>query len=299
MNTPVVLMYEIIATREKINRLSFSLNDFYVFGNQSLSIPCFVPSELGFLRTVSWLYVVLNEVGKIDIKYLKTKFVVYNLESKASISNFPQLVGSLRTYLQHNLNPEEDRNLAIQKFCEQWFSEQCKTPIPEDEEHWQRCLIGLLKEANIFFITILKCIRCVEADDSKTEILFDWKSRRERIHPPHDYDRLIELVIKDIGRDDLDIVRLRNRFYVEWEKELQIRNGLFDFNVEARKLIEHAILFKHTNVLPLTGHDIISILGIQPGPEVGKILEEARVLFYEERCSREELLARLLESRSA
>jgi hypothetical protein len=80
----------------------------------------------------------------------------------------------------------------------------------------------------------------------------------------------------DIGRTNVDAVRLRNRFYDKWAQELDLLEAEYEFSHEARKLIEHALLDVMTPVLPITGKDIMDEFEIPPGPRVGKLLAEAR-----------------------
>ncbi len=62
-----------------------------------------------------------------------------------------------------------------------------------------------------------------------------------------------------------------------------------------RKLIEYALLTLATPVLPITGKDIIEVLDVAPGPEIGRLLDRAHGLYRESPCSRETLLERLIE----
>jgi len=72
-----------------------------------------------------------------------------------------------------------------------------------------------------------------------------------------------------------------------------VHQGNYNFKVEARKLIEHALLDTMTLVLPITGRDIMGKLDIPPGPQVGNLLEKARIIYNNEHCSRDELLEKL------
>jgi hypothetical protein len=66
-----------------------------------------------------------------------------------------------------------------------------------------------------------------------------------------------------------------------------------DKNREARQLVEQTMLVEAENYLPITGGDIIQMIGIPPGPEVGKVLRKARELYRKAPCSREDLLKQL------
>jgi hypothetical protein len=99
----------------------------------------------------------------------------------------------------------------------------------------------------------------------------------------------------DMGRSEIDPVAVRKKHYDQWTKHLALLNDDADIRIEARKLVEHAILTAIPDVLPITGYDLIAELGIRPGPLVGTLLEQARVLCNERRRTREELLAKLRE----
>jgi hypothetical protein len=78
---------------------------------------------------------------------------------------------------------------------------------------------------------------------------------------------------------------------------LALLNEDADVRLEARKLVEHAILTAIPDILPITGKDLISEFQIAPGPLVGRLLDEARALCSQQRLNREELLAKLREQR--
>jgi len=105
------------------------------------------------------------------------------------------------------------------------------------------------------------------------------------------------MVAAEIGRDKIDAVALRTRYFDQWNKELTLLQGDYVFEVEARKLIEHILLFELTRVMPITGSDIIREFNVPPGPAVGEFLRNARAIYDAKQCSREDLLRKLREQR--
>jgi hypothetical protein len=67
----------------------------------------------------------------------------------------------------------------------------------------------------------------------------------------------------------------------------------YDFEREARKLIEDALLKDPTSVLPITGSDILAEFGLSPGPLIGSLLAEGKRIYQLEPCSRKILLEKL------
>ena len=79
---PESLMYDIINLIDEIDNVTSRLNQIdYVFGSVTLRKPKFSPAELGFLRLVSWLYVLYYEKGKVNVNFLVNRFSVYNLDT--------------------------------------------------------------------------------------------------------------------------------------------------------------------------------------------------------------------------
>jgi hypothetical protein len=237
-------------------------------------------------------------VGKIGVAFLTDRLPTYGLDPDGRLRDHRRLVDQLRTFLQHNLDPREHHDRDVQDHCEAWLEAHCGTRVPGAHEQWQRCLLRLLEEALDFLEALLQTVRSIEQDESREEICRAWQFRIERYHPPHAFDELIAIVAADMGRDHLDPVRLRRQFYDKWTQELTLLIVEYEFAIEARKLIEHALLTAITSVLPITGHDIMQELGIPSGPDVGRILARARQLYDANPCSREMLLDQLRQERS-
>lgn len=293
--SPESIMYKIIQKKDAVNRMSERLdNGHKVFKELYLEMPKCAPAELGLLRVVSWFYVLYTEAGEINVEFLTDRFESYSLDPDKKLSNHRRLVNQLRTYFQHNLNPNKPRDLGIKEYCESWFKLFSGTLEPEEENEWSKCLNGFLKETLDFFDAMLKCIRKIEQDESREQIIKEWNFRRDKYHPPQDFDKLIIEVASDMGRESLDAIRLRKRFYPRWIKEFETRVGNYDFETEARKLIEYTILNETSAILPITGRDIIQMFAeIEPGPMVGELLEKAKIINDEEPCSSEQLLEKL------
>jgi hypothetical protein len=283
----------VIAGREEVDRLAASLKGIAngVFGPVSLAFPKLSPPELGFLRTVSYLFVLYHEVGKVEVKFLAEKFETYGID--ASLEQHAVLVRELRTYLQHNLNALHDHDRGIQESCENWMRDKCGTVIPARDEHWNVCLVALLSKALELLDGMRRTIRAIELDESRDEIRREWQFRIERNHFPAKFDSLISVVAFDMGRGEIDPVKFRQRFYDQWARELSLLNPGYEFRVEGRKLIERALLSTLTPVLPITGRDIMDNFGLSPGPQIGELLETARRIYEQEPCTRETLLRQL------
>ena len=126
-------------------------------------------------------------------------------------------------------------------------------------------------------------------------IVQEWIIRLRRYHPPHEFDTLISKVASDMGRDTIDPVRLRERYYGKWTNDLSQLQGEYEFDFEARRLIEHTLLTETAATMPITGEDVKEVFSISPGPEVGRLLARADALYQSTPCPRASLLQLLME----
>jgi hypothetical protein len=299
MATPTDLMLGIIARVERVDRLTLALfgePDKRVFGSlPSSGIPTLTPAELGFIRSASWLYMAYHEIGAASLRFLIGLMGAYRLDAERSAAHYAS-VREMRTFLQHNLTLSPSGSPRAQSVCEDWLASKCGSAVPALDGEWLQCLEALLGDAVAFLAVVEACVRAIEADDARDSVLRDWGRARMRHHPPEQFDGLVEQVAGDLGIDAVDAPALRKRYYDRWVKHLRALTE-YSFDIEARKLIEHALLREVTKLPPITGHDIIDLLGIPPGPKVGDALRQAYALYdADPSCSRDELLARLRAS---
>lgn len=289
------LLLTILRLRDEANGLSRGLvgRDHLLFRETSLDTPPLSPAELGFLRVVAWLYVHYHEVGLVGTKFLSGLFDAYELAQPEALRRHMRRVAQLRTYMQHNLDPGKPRDREIQADSERWFQEVCGSRVPAREDQWEHCLEALLEEAHEFLDGCVATIREIEQDEGRDEVVEQWTFRAKRHHTPEAFDRIVAEVATDLGREHLDVVRFRKRFYDRWIEALDLLDGEYDFAVEGRRVVESSLLTEAVPVLPITGTDVMAEFGLQPGPHVGDLLERARSLFGEAPCDGTELLARL------
>ena len=200
----------------------------------------------------------------------------------------------MRTLLQHNIANKDDRNSGVQKKCSEWFKSICGNSKPENDYDWEKSLIKLVDEAQRFLEAILKCIQCIEGDESKDEIINLWNMRRKRYFSPWDYDNLIREVMGDVGVTK-DVVRLRNRYQSKWNEVLKNSSINSDFRFELKKLILDTLLDEQEILMTLMPDDIISEFGIAAGsPEMRKLLAKAKKIHrIDSELTKEQILARL------
>lgn len=290
--SPGERLLEIVRIRDELNALSRALLESAteMFGSMSLALPNVQgAAELAFIRTVSWLYVLYAEAGRPSVGFLVQR-------SESSASPFGQhfrLVRSLRTWGQHNVDGSSPRDRELLDLCETWFERHCSTRVPRSEENWRHLLEALLAEAQAFLEHVRDALDSVERDEDRESICRQWDDRIRKDWPAHRYHRLIEIAAADLGRTAVDPVRLYERHANSINVGMSLIKDDADLELEARRLVERALLSEAIRVLPITGTDIIATFEIRPGPRVGQLLECARDLYAAEPCDKETLLGRI------
>lgn len=180
--SPQNSMLSILDRFNKINMISLRFNPhkFDVLGKVSLPVHQLNPYELGFYRATSWLYALYFESDRVNVDFLCAQLAAYNIEQDDGHS---RIVQQMRTYFQHNLDPTREQNRMIQLTCEHWFQKQCQAHAPSPSKQWGICLQHLLGDALIFLTALRDCVRCIEQDERRENILQQWLFRRQRYHP--------------------------------------------------------------------------------------------------------------------
>ena len=289
------LMYQIGVLKQELEERSASLLGVprTAFQQTSVRNPRFSPPELGFYQTVTWLYAFYYEAGRVSLRFLIDRLETYGLGQDGDLGRHYEVVGRLRTFLQHNLNLDSVRNIRTRRTSEEWFSSACGSVIPGSDEEWNQCLVHILSDSETFLTATIECVRAVERDEASAMIIKQWSTRLVRDHPKHEFVNLVSMVIHDIGQDFLDPERLTERYYDSWVSNLRFRSEDYSFEEEGRRLIEHTILNEAQMPPPVSSQDIMKEFGIAPGPELGALLRKARALYAAAPCDRDQLIARL------
>src|ERR1039458_3751178 len=109
--TADALLLKIIRKAEDVNARATALLAATpgIFDKVSHKIPKLEPPELGYIRTTSWLYVLYYEAGRVNRQYVEELLAVYGLNTGVALHH-GELVQSMRTLLQHNLDITESHD---------------------------------------------------------------------------------------------------------------------------------------------------------------------------------------------
>ena len=289
------LMYQIGALKEELDSRASSILGVRRSAFQEMFIrsPRTFPPELAFYQVVTWLYGFYYEAGRVSLSFLIERFAIYELALQGGHTQHYENVRCLRTYLQHNLNLDSEQDLETQRRSEEWFTKSCGSTMPGIDKEWNDCVARILKDSEALLAAAIECVRAIEQDESSGIIIQQWSVRLRRYHPQHEFERLVAIVVHDLGQDSLGTSQITARYYDKWSKELRSRSVDYVFEEEARRLIEHTILSEAELPLPISGRDVMRAFSMPPGPKVGEFLRYARVSYLESPCDKEQLMTRL------
>ena len=280
---------DILRSYQSTNALARSIIGRPAFDELHVLLPDPGKAEPAFIRATSWLYCLYFEAGRVSITFLRRLGEAFSLVNREASDHHIEVVRCLRTELHHNLG-FADSDQAARTEAESWRRKSCGTAMPRTDPQWLACYQSIVDNARIFLGGLDEVVRRVEADGSDSQQhIDDWLRRLKRDRPAADFDPLINDAKYRLSREALNTVAFRNKHVALWRKQLDLLDDGFDFSFEALRLIEKELLHEDGVILPITGKDIVDGLGVPPGPQVGRLLEEARRHFEVHHCTKESL----------
>jgi len=214
----------------------------------------------------------------------------FGLDIDENYKIYFKLIHSLRTNLQHSVKLENVRNDSLRQMTEIWFVSNVHVSSPNTSVHWKKSLGVLLSESLSFFEALDRVVKIITANTDAQLLMRSWNQYASHFHEPSDFDQIIYDVAYEIGIQ-VDIVKHRNKYFETWAKKIEVLPLGYNFELEARKMVQKTLL--EDPPIPITTSEIIEELKISAGPKVGFYLKQAKILYFDNPCSKEELLERL------
>lgn len=258
------------------NNLDQALNLFEAINHKTLKES---PSELGFVYLIAYLYILYFESGKVNLDYIIEKMDVYNGESGIFKSHIKE-VNNFRTFLFHNLDESKKKDRPKVLDCKMWYQDVAGVQIPFLDNHWEKCFNKMLDDNQKLIRAVTKCLKSIQVDPMRDYIIEEWKFKVEsRIEKHECYDLVVEVSSYLYKR--VNVEKLLNDKFSNWKKELKYEklSSKSEYLIEMKKVIEKDLIKEVPKRLPLTGSDLIDILNVKPGPQIGEILKYAAELW--------------------
>ena len=254
--------------------------------------------EASFLRLVAWSYVLVFEAGRVTIPYL-LQLPADSRKTSSEAKEARNLLHDLRTWSFHNLGFGRDRDVAISRRVQRWFIGTCGVYPPESPMAWKSCFVRLCSEVEKIVLHCQGAMTSVlSAPDDGEAATDDLRRRINRAWAAHEFHKLVGDATIRLG------MRVNAKSFCEtrltrWRGYLESIPDNDDPKSHMVRMIERDLLDHAADVLPIDGRDVMRVLKLDAGPEIGSILRRARELFRSGVQNSEDLLIRLKEERGS
>lgn len=256
--------------------------------------PASEADEASFLRLTAWSYAMLFEAGRISIPFL------LELNYPGATATIAQQhkqtrtdVQSLRTWLFHNLTFDENHGLNVRRIVSAWFVDTCEATSPTSKAHWRTCFRRLCIDVHALVRHCSVALSAVATSPEDRDIVFDDLRRRlARDWEPYQFDIIVQDSAARLG-EKINAKAFRDRRLADWRRYISALPEDADLEQQMERLIDGEVVDHFRSVLPVRTQDIMDVLGLDPGPEVGRAIELARRIFELGVRDRDQLLSRV------
>jgi hypothetical protein len=225
-------------------------------GDVSVMLPRGLHDELDFYRLVNWGYVLTEEAAKIPLAFLT------RLPPLRTDGSLKKEIGTLRTYVAHNLDIERKRDQKMLAFAHRWFKDACGTGTPRDNAHYGGCCRVLATRLQSMLESAITASDALDDPTDGPRLIADLKNRIDLSWEAHRFDPLVEACAARLGNPMLDLRELRRKHLDKWRQTIAMadendREGALTLQIEA------ALLDAIGNALPLTAQRASARLAIE------------------------------------
>lgn len=284
------LWSELVEKQTEANQLTTALMQLPFFVTTAATTPTPVGSdapEFDFFRLVSWGYVCLFEQARSNLPSVERLMGGLGV-NPGRIKSVREYVDRLRTFLQHSLQYNSDRDRATIEAAGDWFQLSIGRRLPSIKDY-EKCSRKLLMQLHDAHDDLLQFLRKVNDDELRELTLRQWRHMRETSWPKNQFQQIVDNVLISQDRDDLNGRVVCERVLNQLQERLSATNDSQDRVAILTATTERLIAELFPEEIPVCGRDLIE-LGIPAGPKIGLILAKMREHFAQHRGSRESLL---------
>jgi hypothetical protein len=253
----------------------------------NIRAPIASKDEASFIRLTAWCYALLYEAGRTSMPFLlavERDDQIYDVHKK-----FMNLVSSLRAYLAHNLGFDDGHDLNIRKICSDWFLGSCGAVFPSTPNQWERCFNLLCDGICQLLMHCCDKLAYIATSDDKGLFIEQLRRRISRNWPAHEYDKIITDAAFRMG-NTINARALREQHLSKWRAFAETIPDDQDVYNEVVRLIESVVYHHFKTRLPITTSELVSALGLEPGPKIGRAIELARRAFDDGITDKEKII---------
>ncbi|WP_345329391.1 hypothetical protein [Mucilaginibacter defluvii] len=275
-----------------INDLTTNISNSQLLFFKDITVTMSDGSEELFFRTlINWLYALLYEASARNITFIKNKFNLYGISESTDILIAIQVI---RTVLNHNLDLTEASNIKKKNFYDAWFNSKIEKSFPTNNDDWNTCSNYILDQIISLLESLLTCLKAVKNDENFDDIILPaWINIILRNYGVFEFEQVLIKVLENHGLSNIfDTNKIAKAQISNWRNELNVLADGFNFKQEATRIIENYIHKK--DLCPVNGDDLI-MLGAKKGPNLSKLHNKVKEVFYNDPCQKEQLLQRIID----
>ena len=256
--------------------------------------PAAEDDEASFLRLVAWAYVMTFEAGRVAVPYL-LEISRFQYEKRPNPKEARNLIHALRTWSFHNLGFSNERDADMSRRVQLWFIDSCGQNPPADANAWRSCFQALCAEVETIVAHCQHAMTTVlSSSDDGEAATADLRRRIDRAWPAHKFHTHVDDAAVRLGIT-VDATKFSAPRLAKWQRFLESLPEGDEPVTHMIRLVERDLLDYTADVLPIDGRDVMSVLGLSSGPDVGSALRFARELYQSGIRDREDLLKRLID----
>jgi hypothetical protein len=252
------------------------------FAEVTVNIPTGDDDELSFLRLVVWSYVLLQETGRVALRFLK------ELPPFTSGELLPE-VSYLRTWATHNLLPDKDSDRKKLQLAWTWLKQSCGTSTPGTSDEWRGCFRRLSDSVLDTLRRSLVACEAFDGPDDGPRLLDELRRRLDRNWDAYRFDEHLVAAQKRLGFEGIESVPFRIQHLESWRKVVAAaREDSIDRLLEQR--IEKDLLDFMNGALPITAREVLARVSVNDSRELGILMLLIRTRARVSRDSADKLL---------
>ena len=287
--------------RQRVNEVESSAEallgeDCSFFQSLSLRPPQLGCAELVFLRAIFWLQGLLHECAGSPIRSCLRQTQFSDSEGQGLL--YLEELRALRTHAAHNLESTSESDKRTEFTCLQWYRRVCRSTPPMCDDAWNQCTLALVSGADGLLRKIYEFLYRLKAMSENDFLVEEIRRAAVGQITPYAFDSIVASVAADLGRSSMNLEKFRASHQKPWIESLGMLREGYDFQHEARRLVEESFLASPEKS-PVSGCEIITQLRVPQGEGVGKLLKIAQQLFESGIRDKAQILERLREHLSS
>lgn len=180
----------------------------------SLPLPAAFDGELAFYRLVNWAYGLIHEAARVPLPFLM------NLPPLRSIGTLRKDVANLRTYVAHNLDLSEKRDLKTMAAVHLWFKDACGHGSPRETPHFVDACNTLCRRLAEALEGSLDACDLLDDPLDGPRLIGDLQARVDLKWAAYRFDPIVTACADRLGNPALDLLKLRADRLDAWRRTL-------------------------------------------------------------------------------